>query len=159
MKIIYPGSFDPITFGHLDIINRVSGKFDEVYIAILNNTKKNSLFTVEERIEIIEDACKDLKNVKVVSFSGLLVDYAKKIDCKLIVRGLREISDYEKEVQMALMNRELDKELETLFLVSNAKYSFVSSSLVKEIIYFGGDISNFVPELAYLMLKERYNIN
>ena len=159
MKIIYPGSFDPITFGHLDIINRVSEKFDEVYIAILNNTKKNSLFTVEERIEIIEDACKDLKNVKVVSFSGLLVDYAKKIDCKLIVRGLREISDYEKEVQMALMNRELDKELETLFLVSNAKYSFVSSSLVKEIIYFGGDISNFVPELAYTMLKERYNIN
>lgn len=159
MKIIYPGSFDPITLGHLDIINRVSEKFDEVYIAILNNRNKNSLFTVEERIEIIEDACKDLKNVRVVSFSGLLVDYAKKIDCKLIVRGLREISDYEKEVQMALMNRELDKDLETLFLVSNAKYSFVSSSLVKEIIYFGGDISNFVPELAYKLLKERYNIN
>ena len=159
MKIIYPGSFDPITLGHLDIINRVSEKFDEVYIAILNNTKKNSLFTVEERIEIIEDACKGLENVKVVSFSGLLVDYAKEIDCKLIVRGLREISDYEKEVQMALMNRELDNELETLFLVSNAKYSFVSSTLVKEVIYFGGDISSFVPELAYKMLKERYNIN
>ncbi|QQK07746.1 pantetheine-phosphate adenylyltransferase [Miniphocaeibacter halophilus] len=156
MKIIYPGSFDPITLGHLDIIERVSKKFDEVYIAILNNNQKKSLFTVEERIEIIKDACKSFKNIKVVAFSGLLVDFAKSIDCKLIVRGLREVSDYEKEVQMALMNRELYNDMETLFLVSNAKYSFVSSSIIKEIISFGGNVENFVPELAYKMLKSKY---
>ncbi|HHX70287.1 MAG TPA: pantetheine-phosphate adenylyltransferase, partial [Gallicola sp.] len=114
MKIIYPGSFDPITLGHLDIVERISKKFDEVYIAILSNYKKQSLFTVDERIKIIEEACKDFNNVKVVAFSGLLVDFAKSIDCKLIARGLREVSDYEKEVQMALMNRALDNDMETL---------------------------------------------
>lgn len=157
MKIIYPGSFDPITLGHLDIIERVSEKFDEVYIAILNNKNKNSLFNIEERKEIITDACKHLSNVKVISFSGLLVDLAKEIDCKLIVRGLREVSDYEKEVQMALMNRELDNELETIFIVSNSKYSFVSSSLIKEVISFGGEVENLVPRLAYNKLRERFN--
>ncbi|MFY9284791.1 MAG: pantetheine-phosphate adenylyltransferase [Miniphocaeibacter sp.] len=156
MKIIYPGSFDPITLGHLDIVERISKKFDEVYIAILSNYKKQSLFTVDERIKIIEEACKDFNNVKVVAFSGLLVDFAKSIDCKLIARGLREVSDYEKEVQMALMNRALDNDMETLFLVSNAKYSFVSSSIIKEVISFGGDVESFVPEAAYKMLKIKY---
>lgn len=156
MKIIYPGSFDPITLGHLDVIERVAKKFDEVYIAILNNKSKNSLFSISERIEIIEDACKHLSNIKVVAFSGLLVDFAKEIDCKLIVRGLREISDYEKEVQMALMNRELDNELETIFIVSNSKYAFVSSSLIKEVVSFNGNVKNLVPELAYVKLKEKY---
>ncbi|WP_099203072.1 pantetheine-phosphate adenylyltransferase [Miniphocaeibacter massiliensis] len=157
MKIIYPGSFDPITYGHLDIIERISKKFNKVYVAILNNKNKNSLFTIEERKKIILDSCKHLNNVEVVSFSGLLADFAKELDCNLIARGLREVSDYEKEVQMALMNKELYSDLETLFLVSNYKYSFLSSSLVKEIISFGGDIDKFVSPMAVQMMKEKYS--
>ena len=157
MKIIYPGSFDPITYGHVDIIDRISKKFDEVYVAILNNKSKKSLFTIDERKKIIEDACGEISNVKVVSFSGLLADFAKEIDCNLIARGLREVSDYEKEVQMALMNKELNNDLETLFLVSDHKYAFLSSSLVKEINSFGGDIKKFVPPLALKMMNKKHN--
>ena len=157
MKVIYPGSFDPITLGHMDIIGRISELFDEVYVALLNNNEKKTLFSLDERIDLIEDACKEIKNINVVSFDGLLVDFAKSIDCRLIVRGIRQISDYEKEVQMALMNKELNSELETFFLVSSAKFSFISSSLIKEICSFNGDISEFLPELAYKKLKDKYN--
>ena len=153
MKVIYPGSFDPITLGHLDIIARAAKKFDKVYVAILNNINKNYIFDVYDRKKIIEDACKEITNVEVVIFGGLLIDLCRELDIYNILRGLRMISDYEAEVQMALTNKSMNDKIETYFMVSSPMYSYVSSSLVKEIFYYDGDYKKLVPELAYEMLK------
>lgn len=155
MKVMYPGSFDPVTYGHLDIIKRCSEKFGHVIIAVLNNSSKDSLFTIEERMELLKETTKDLKNIEVDSFSGLLADYARKKNCTTMIRGLRAVSDYEYEMQMALVNRKLNKDIETLFMVSRSEYVYLSSSIVKEVASYDGDISFFVPELVREKLKEK----
>lgn len=155
MKVMYPGSFDPVTYGHLDIIKRCSEKFGHVIIAVLNNSSKDSLFTIEERMELLKETTKDLKNIEIDSFSGLLADYARKKNCTTMIRGLRAVSDYEYEMQMALVNRKLNKDIETLFMVSRSEYVYLSSSIVKEVASYDGDISFFVPELVRKKLKEK----
>ena len=144
-RAVYPGSFDPVTNGHLDLIQRSAALFDKVIVAILSNTDKTPLFTVEERVEMLEKVVCDLKNVSVTSFAGLLVDYAEKIGASVIVRGIRAVSDYEYELQMALMNRRLSSKVETVFMLPAESYSFLSSKLVKEIAQLGGSIHGFVP--------------
>lgn len=146
MKVIYPGSFDPITFGHLDIIERASKKFGKVIIAVLNNPSKKNMFTVEERMELIKLTTKHLDNVEIDSFSGLLIDYANKKNCTIMLRGLRAVSDFEYEMQMSLVNRKIDKSMETIFMVSSGEFVYLSSSIVKEVSMLGGDVSCFVPK-------------
>ncbi len=148
MNVIYPGSFDPITYGHLDIIERCSSKFEKVIVGVLNNSSKKGIFTTDERVELIKDVTKKFPNVEVSSFSGLLTEFAKEKGCHNIVRGLRAVSDFEYEMQMALVNRKLYPELETYFMVSSSKYSFLSSSIVKEIAMLEGNISCFVPKVV-----------
>ncbi len=155
MNVIYPGSFDPLTYGHIDIIERCSEQFDQVTVAVLQNSSKVGLFTTEERLKMIKETTKHLNNVKVDSFSGLLIDYAKKIDAKIIVKGLRAVSDFEYEMQMALANKKLFPKLETFFMVSNMKYSYLSSSIVKEVSMHGGDVSSFVPKIVEEALKHK----
>lgn len=155
MTVIYPGSFDPVTYGHLDIIERCSKKFDKVIVAVLNNTSKNVLFTVEERVEMLEKTLEKYDNVEVDTFSGLLIDYAKKKNVTTMVRGLRAVSDFEYEMQMALANRKLYPDIETLFMVSSSDYTYLSSSLVKEIAMFDGDISCLVPKIVREALTEK----
>ena len=142
---IYPGSFDPITLGHLDIITRGSNMFDSVIVAVLSNPSKQPLFTVEKRIEQIKQCTINLPNVEVDSFAGLTVEYAKINGAKILLRGLRVLSDFEKELQMAHTNKTLSEEIETIFLATAKEYSFLSSSVVKEIAQFGGEISHLVP--------------
>lgn len=154
---IYPGSFDPVTNGHIDIIKRSIKIFSKVIPAILVNPEKKPLFTVEERLYLLKDACKDLEGVDPVFFDGLLVDAAKKYGATVVIRGIRAVSDYEYELQMALMNRSLYEELETLFLVPAQEYSFLSSRLVKDVYGAGGDIKNFVTPLVAEKLREKFN--
>ncbi len=142
---IYPGSFDPITLGHLDIIKRGSKMFDSVIVAVLSNPSKQPLFSVEKRIEQIKQCTINLSNVKVDSFAGLTVEYAKMSGAKILLRGLRVLSDFEKELQMAHTNKTLSEDIETVFLATAKEYSFLSSSVVKEIAQFGGEISHLVP--------------
>lgn len=157
MKVIYPGSFDPVTNGHLDIIKRASRLFDEVVVAVLVNKEKKSLFSMEERIEMLEKLLYDYSNVRVDKFSGLLVDYTKEHDIVATIRGLRALSDYESELQMAHLNIELSYgNLETLFLTATPSVSFVSSSAVREIAQFGGDISSFVPSEIVQKTYDKY---
>lgn len=148
MIAVYPGSFDPVTNGHIDIIQRAAKLTDTLYVAVLTNPSKKPTFTVEERINLLKKVTEDIPNVKVEPFSGLLIDYAEKIGAKIIFRGLRAVSDYEYELQMALANKKLKGDAETLFMVSNSKYSFLSSSLVKEIATFGGDLTGMVPDFV-----------
>lgn len=157
MQVIYPGSFDPVTYGHLDIIDRCAKKFDKVIVAILNNSSKKYTFSVEERVELLMRTLEKYDNVEVDHFSGLLVEYAKKKNCSLIVRGLRAVSDYEYEMQMAHVNNKLAADIETIFMVSREKYSYLSSSIVKEVAVFGGNISCFVPDFVEKALKEKIN--
>ncbi len=145
MIALYPGSFDPITFGHLDIINRGSRLFDQVIVAVLRNPQKAPLFTVQERLDQIRTCTKHLENVKVDSFAGLTVEYAKLNNAQVLLRGLRVLSDFEKELQMAHTNQTLWEEVETVFLATSNEYSFLSSSVVKEIARFGGDVKHLVP--------------
>lgn len=152
---IVPGSFDPVTNGHLDIIKRTSGLFDTVYVSILSNSSKTPLFTIEERINLIERVTKEIPNVKVESFTGLLVDYANEKNAKFIVKGLRAVSDYEYEVQMSLTNKQLAPEIETFFITTNSKYAYLSSSIVKEIAKYGGDITEMVPPEIIQDIKEK----
>jgi len=142
---IVPGSFDPVTNGHLDIIKRTAALFDEVYVSILSNSTKNPLFQVDERLELIRRVTSDLTNVKAESFTGLLVDYARHRNAKFIVKGLRAVSDFEYEFQMSLTNKQLAPEIETFFITTNSKYSYLSSSIVKEVAKYGGDLTQMVP--------------
>ena len=154
---IYPGSFDPVTFGHLDIIRRAASLFDELTVSVLNNTQKTPLFSVEERVKILEKATKDLPNVKVDSFSGLLIDYAKRKDVHVAIRGLRAITDFEYELQIAQTNSKLSNgELDTMFLTTRLEYAYLSSSSVKEIAQFHGDVSQCVPDFVAELLYEKY---
>ena len=155
MNVVYPGSFDPITNGHLDIIERCSKKFGNVIVAVLNNSSKKSMFTTEERINLLKQTTSHLKNVEIDSFSGLLSEYAIRKNCTTMVRGLRAVSDYEYEMQMALVNKKLNDNLETLFMVSNTEFVYLSSSIVKEISMLGGNISCFVPSVVEKALKEK----
>lgn len=156
MKAIYPGSFDPVTNGHLDMIERASKHVDELVVAVLNNPSKKSLFTLGEKIRLLEATTSKYKNVKIDSFVGLLSDYVKERDCNVVIRGLRAMSDLEYEMQMALTNKKLNPEIETFFLVSDGKHSYLSSSIVREVAMFGGDVSCFVPEIVEEALKNKF---
>jgi len=145
VKAIYPGTFDPPTNGHLDLIARGSKLFEELTVAILNNPVKNPLFTVEERVEMLKESTRQLGNVSVATFEGLMVDFARQQGATAVLRGIRAITDYEYEFQMALMNRRLAPEIETVFLQPAGRYSFVSSRLVKEVVSFGGKVDGLVP--------------
>lgn len=154
---IYPGSFDPVTYGHLDIIRRASEIFDELTVSVLNNKTKTPLFSVEERVKILEEATKDIPNVKVDSFSGLLIDYAKKKKVRVAIRGLRAITDFEYELQIAQTNRKLSGgELDTMFLTTSLEYAYLSSSSVKEIASFNGDVSMCVPDFVAELMYKKY---
>ncbi len=156
MKIaVCPGSFDPVTVGHLDIIQRASKLFDKVIVLVMPNAKKVPAFTLEERVDMIRLSTKDLENVEADHFNGLLADYTKKVKATAIVKGLRAVSDYEYEFQMALVNKELNAETETVFINAVHKNMYLSSSIVKQVAYFGGDISKFVPECVHDIVKNR----
>lgn len=157
-QAIYPGSFDPMTYGHLDVIKRASRMFDKLTVSVLNNDTKSPLFSVDERVKILKEATKDIKNVEIDSFSGLLVDYCREKDVHIIIRGLRAITDFEYELQTAQTNRKLsDDEVDTIFLTTSLEYSYLSSSSVKTIISFGGDISQFVPEFEVPLINAKYS--
>ena len=159
MKAVYPGSFDPMTLGHLDIIERAAAIFDELTVSVLNNKAKTALFSVEERVKILQEATKHLPNVKVDFFSGLLVDYAKQNDIHVSVRGLRAVTDFEYELQIAQTNSKFSGgNLDTIFLTTSLEYAYLSSSTVKEIASFGGDISETVPEFVAKKVYEKFGI-
>ena len=154
---IYPGSFDPITNGHLDLIERASRIFDHLIITILHNHRKNPLFSLEERITMIEKAVSHLNNVEVQSYSGLLVDCAKENNCHIIVRGLRAVTDFKYEIQMSQTNRLLAPDLDTVFVTTDMKYGYLSSSTVREVAYFHGDLTPFVPAFVAEELEKKYS--
>ena len=155
LRAIYPGSFDPVTYGHMDIINRSCKIVDELIVGVLCNKAKMPLFSVEERVKMLEEVTKDLKNVRIVPFNGLLVDFAAKMDADLIIRGLRAITDFEYELQMSQTNHKLEPNVETMFLTTSIEYSYLSSTTVKEIAAFGGDLSQFVPEAVAVELMKK----
>lgn len=156
-KAVYPGSFDPMTYGHLDVIKRASSMFDELIVSVLNNKEKSPLFSVEERVNILKEATKDLPNVKIDSFSGLLINYAAGLDVHVAVRGLRAVTDFEYELQLAQTNRQLSHEaLDTVFLTTSLEYAYLSSSSVKEIAYFGGDVSQCVPDFVAELIQDKF---
>ncbi|GGI14462.1 pantetheine-phosphate adenylyltransferase [Gottfriedia solisilvae] len=153
---VCPGSFDPITLGHLDIIKRGARVFDEVIVVVLNNSAKNSLFSLDERTTLISEATKSITNVTVDSFSGLLMDYAKSINASAILRGLRAVSDFEYEMQITAMNKKLVDEIDTFFVMTNNQYSFLSSSIVKEVAKYGGNVKDLVPECVNIALENKF---
>ena len=155
LRAIYPGSFDPVTFGHLDIMARACNIVDELIIGVLRNKAKMPLFSVEERVKMLEEVTCNLPNVRIIPFEGLLVDFAKELDAKVVIRGLRAITDFEYELQMAQTNQKLQSDIETLFLTTSLDYSYLSSTTVKEVAAFGGDISQFVPEAVADRMKDK----
>ncbi|KPK78003.1 MAG: phosphopantetheine adenylyltransferase [candidate division Zixibacteria bacterium SM23_73] len=160
MKIaIYPGSFDPITNGHLDLIKRGLLLFDQLVVAIADNPDKKPLFSAEERLAMVKTTVKDLKQVKVVLFAGLLANLAKELKASAIIRGVRAVSDFEFEFQLALMNRKLAPRTETVFLIPSEKYTYLSSNLIKDVARFNGDINQFVPEIVEKKLKEKFGFS
>ena len=154
---IYPGSFDPVTNGHLDILERGLNIFDKIIVAIMNNPVKEYLFTVEERFEMLSLTLKNLKNVEIDTFDGLLVDYAAKRKAQAILRGMRAVSDFEYEFQMALMNRRLNRDIQTVFLMTGLRWIFTSSSIIKEAAQFGGNIEGMVSPSVYKKIKEKFS--
>ena len=157
-KAIYPGSFDPVTNGHVDMIERASKIVDELVVGVLNNSAKNSLFSLDERVSMLKEITKDMPNVTVASFDGLLVDFMEKIDATIIVRGLRAVTDFEYELQIAQSNHRVNPKIDTVFLTTNVKYSYLSSRIVKEYASSGGDISHFVPPQFIERIYDKYNI-
>ena len=155
-KAIYPGSFDPITFGHLDLLKRSCKLFDDLTIAVVVNPHKKALFSIDERVEMIKAATKGYGCIKVDKFDGLLVDYAKKVKANVIIRGLRAIADFEYEFQMALVNRSLYKQLDMVYMMPSVEYTYLSSSIVREVSALGGDVSKFVPPFITKKLKGKY---
>jgi pantetheine-phosphate adenylyltransferase len=153
---VYPGSFDPVTLGHLDIIQRVSRMFPEVRVAVLDNLEKHPTFPVADRLEMLKKSCAHLHNIQIDSFSGLLVDYMRKSNAGIIVRGLRAVTDFEAEFQMAQVNRQISKTVETLFLMTSKDYAYISSSVVKQVAAFGGDVSTFVPACIIPDIRRKF---
>ena len=156
LRAVYPGSFDPATYGHLDIIRRAAALFDEVIVGVLNNSAKSPLFSVEERVNILENITADIPNVTITSFDGLSVNFARSCGAKVIIRGLRAITDFEYELQMAQTNRVLATDVDTMFLTTSLQYAYLSSTTVKEAASFGADISKFVPEYVIRCVEEKY---
>ncbi len=157
LRAIYPGSFDPVTLGHEDMIRRSSRLVDELVVGVLNNKAKSPLFSVEERVKMLEEVTKDLANVRIIPFGGLLVDFARRMDACMVIRGLRAITDFEYELQMSQMNHKMENRVETVFLTTSLEYSYLSSTTVKEVAAFGGDISQFVPEIVADRITEKMN--
>lgn len=155
---VYPGSFDPVTNGHLDIIKRSSRLFDKVIVAVLHNTSKTPLFTVEEKMDLLSQVTSDMPNVEIDSFSGLLADYVMENKISSIVKGLRAVSDFEYELQMALMNRKLNPDVETIFMMTSGEYSYLSSSIVKEVFKFNGCIKGLVPDEVIDAMKKKVSL-
>lgn len=156
IKAVYPGSFDPVTYGHLDIIERASKVVDEVIVAVLVNSSKKPLFTIEERVGMLREATKGFSNVKVKTFQGLTVDFAKSVGAKVMVRGLRAVSDFESEMQIAQTNHNLNPDIDTMFFTTSLEYAFLSSTIVREVASYGSDVSNLVPEPVEQMLRKKY---
>ena len=154
---IYPGSFDPVTYGHLDIIRRSAGMVDELTVGVLNNKAKTPLFSVEERVKMLKEVTKDLDNIRIVPFDGLLVEFASRMNAGLVIRGLRAITDFEYELQMAQTNHKLEPSVETVFLTTSLEYSYLSSTIVKEVAFYHGDISKFVPDVVRERIREKMN--
>lgn len=152
---VYPGSFDPVTYGHLDIIQRAARQYDRLIVAVLNNTSKNPMFSVEERKELLQQVVKDFPNVEIESFRDLLVRFVRLKNANVIVRGIRSVTDFEYELQMASTNQMLDEGIDTVFMMTHPKYSYLSSSMVKEIARFQGDVSKMVPPEVELRLREK----
>ena len=152
---VYPGSFDPVTYGHIDVVKRASKIFDRLIVAVAHNFEKNPLFSVDERIEILKKDLKEIPTIEIDSFQGLLVDYARRRGARIIIRGLRALSDFEYEFQMALTNRKICDDVETVFLMPSEQYSYLSSRMIKEIAALGGDVEAFVPDHVAAMLRKK----
>ncbi|MFW6238974.1 MAG: pantetheine-phosphate adenylyltransferase [Halanaerobiales bacterium] len=159
VKVVYPGSFDPVTNGHLSIVKRASAIFDKIIVAVFQNPSKDPLFSMDKRVNLLRNSTQGLEKVEIDSFSGLTMDYVKSKNATAILRGLRAVSDFEGEFQMASMNRELDDNVETVFLMTDSRYAFLSSSVLKEVAQFGGDISALVPECVDKALRKKYGIS
>lgn len=157
-RAIYPGSFDPVTLGHLDIIKRSADIFDEVIVGVLNNTQKTPLFSVTERVNMLNEAVAGIPNVTVKNFDGLLIDFARDNDINVLVRGLRAVTDFEYELQIAQSNRKVAQDIDTVFLTTSIEYAYLSSSIVKEYARYGVSVDGFVPECVLQKLKEKYTI-
>jgi pantetheine-phosphate adenylyltransferase len=155
LRAIYPGSFDPVTYGHLDIIRRSSNIVDELIVGVLNNNAKMPLFSANERVKMLEQATQDLHNVRIVPFEGLLIEFARQQDARLVIRGLRAITDFEYELQMSQTNHKLEPQVETMFLTTGIEYAYLSSTTAKEVAYFGGDVSQFVPPQVAVELEKK----
>jgi pantetheine-phosphate adenylyltransferase len=156
-RAIYPGSFDPVTNGHLDVVERARKLFDEVIVAVASNDEKQALFSLQQRLELLRQTIGRIDNIRVAQFEGLLVDFARAQKVHAVIRGLRAVSDFEFEFQMALMNRKLESDLETIFLMPKEEYTYLSSRLVKEIARLGGDVSNFVPSAVACALAKKFS--
>lgn len=157
VKAIYPGSFDPVTYGHLDIIKRASQVVDELVIGVLVNNTKDPLFTMEERLALLEETTKEFPNVSVQSFQGLTIDFARKNGAKLIIRGLRAVTDFESEMQIAQTNHSIDPEIDTMFFTTSLEYAFLSSTIAREVAYYGSDVSKLVPPVVNEAFRRKYN--
>lgn len=156
IKAVYPGSFDPVTYGHLDIIERASRVVDEVIVAVLVNSQKKALFSIEERVEMLRETTKGFPNVKIETFQGLTVDFARSVGAKVMVRGLRAVSDFESEMQIAQTNHNLNPDIDTMFFTTSLEYAFLSSTIVREVASYGSDVSKMVPEAVEKMLQKKY---